>query len=216
MESTPYQIRGEASFLSGLLVFCPFLLVRLPRGRGDKLRLLLVLVLWTKPGGTAGALPAGAVSKAADQPTCFLISGSVSPDSDFGSNRPPRSSARSVRKCIPLTTCSDLTYLLSVVCPSLFIAVVEGGDDEDDDVHISNVMSLGRPDNLSGQTWKENRHNRSVSTVLVQCSVLEISRGGGGIIGFGRFHNGRQKEISNVSLTFENWNFFFPRGEKWW
>ncbi|KAK1133482.1 hypothetical protein K0M31_011289 [Melipona bicolor] len=189
MESTPYQIRGEASFLSGLLVFCLFLLVRLPRGRGDKLRLLLVFVLRTKPGGTAGALPAGAVSKAADQPTCFLTSGSVSPDSDFGSNRSPRSSSRSVRKCIPLTTRSDLTYALSVVFPSLnvvssllLIAVVEGavaggggggGDDEDDDVQISNVMSLGRLDNWSGQTWKENRHNRSVSTVF---GILEISR----------------------------------------
>lgn len=76
-----------------------------------------------------------------------------------------------MRKCIPLTTRSNLTYLLSVIFPSLpFIAVVEnavaGDDDEDDDVHISNVMSLGRLDNWSGQTWKENRHNRSVSTVF--------------------------------------------------
>lgn len=153
-----------------------------------------MLVLRTKPGGTAGALPAGAVSKAADQPTCFLTSGSVSPDSDFGSNRSsvPRSSSRSVRKCIPLTTRSDLTYVLSVVFPSLnvassllLIAVVEGavaggsggggGDDEDDDVQISNVMSLGRLDNWSGQTWKENRHNRSM---LVSCfRFREISRG---------------------------------------
>lgn len=171
---TPYKMRGDKSFPSGFLVLCPFLLVPSPRGHGNKPRLLLIIVLWMKPGGTAGALPAEAVSKAADQPTCFLTSGSASPDSDLGSNRSPRSSSRSVRKCIPLTTRSDLMYVLPVF-PSLnessplLVAVVEGaegggGDDEDDDVQISNVMSLGRLGSWSGQTWKENRH-RSVSII---------------------------------------------------
>lgn len=132
-----------------------------------------LLVLQAKPGGTAGALHAERVSKAAGQPTCFLTSGSASPDSDLGSNRSPLSSSRSVRKCIPLTTLSDLMYVASVfpsvndaVSSPLFVAVVVegadggggggggGGDDEEDDVQISNVMSLGRQGSWSGRTWK--------------------------------------------------------------
>lgn len=77
----PHQIRGGIGFRSGLLVFRPFLLVQSPRER-----FFLVLVPRTKPG-TGGALPAEALSKAADQPTCFLTSGSASPDSVFGSSR---------------------------------------------------------------------------------------------------------------------------------
>lgn len=129
-------------------------------------------LLQAKPGGTAGALHAERVSKAAGQPTCFLTSGSASPDSDLGSNRSPLSSSRSVRKCIPLTTLSDLMYVASVfpsvndaVSSPLFVAVVVegadgggggggGGGDDEDDVQISNVMSLGRQGSWSGRTWK--------------------------------------------------------------
>lgn len=139
--------------------------------RGEAIPNCLSL-LQVKSGGTAGALHAEQVSKAAGQPTCFLTSGSASPDSDLGSNKSPLSSSRSVRKCIPLTTLSDLMYVASVfpsvntVSSPLFVAVVVegadggggggggGGDDEDDDVQISNVMSLGRQGSWSGRTWK--------------------------------------------------------------
>lgn len=142
---------------SGLLVVCPFLLVQFPRGRG-KPRLFLVFVLRTK-SGAGGALLAGAAPKAADQPTCFLTSGSASPASDFGSNRSGRSSSRSVRKCMPLTTLSDLMNVLlplsspklsSLVRADVIVVAGGGGDDEDDDVQISNVMSVGKLGSWSG------------------------------------------------------------------
>ena len=87
MESTLSNPRAAPAFEGVSSWPVRFCWCRFPRGPGGGPRFLLVLGLRATPGGE---LPAVAVRKAADQPTCFLTSGSASPDSDLGSSRSPR------------------------------------------------------------------------------------------------------------------------------